>query len=65
MDDVLRVLDGRVGVCNRAGLLVGVGSASKQPSTMHETAIPGCVLAIGRVRGWIGAGKFYIWVARI
>ena len=56
---MLRVLDRRV------GLLVGVGSTSKQPSTMHETAIPGCALAIGWVRGWIGMGKFYIWVARI
>ena len=45
-----------------AGLLGGLGGASKQPSTMQETAILGCALAVGRVRGWFGAGKKYIRV---
>ena len=39
-----------------------VGGVSKQPSTMQETAITGCLLAVGRVRGWFGVGKKYIWV---
>jgi hypothetical protein len=34
-----------------------VGGTSKQPSTMQETAITGWPLAVGRVRGWFGAGK--------
>ena len=54
---MLRVPDGRAGVCNRVGLLVGVGSASKQTSTMQETAITGGALAVGRARGGLGQGK--------
>ena len=57
-----RVPDGRAEVCNRAGLLGRVGGVSKQPSTMQETAITECPLAVGQVRGWFGAGKKYIWV---
>jgi hypothetical protein len=49
-------------LCNGAGRVWGT---SKQPSTMQETAIPGCVLAVGRLRGWFGVGKKNIWVARI
>ena len=37
-----------------------VGDASKQPSTMQETAILGCALAVGRDWGWFGAGKKHI-----
>ena len=57
-----RVPDRRVGVCNRVGLLVGVGSTSKQ--CMKQPS-QGCMLTIEQVRGWIRVGKFYIWVARI
>ena len=57
MNDVPRVPDGRVGVCNRVGLLVGVGSASKQTSTMQGTAITGGALAVGQARGGLGWGK--------
>jgi len=54
-------MDGwRMMLCNRAGRVWGT---SKQPSTMQETAIPGCVLAVGRL--WFGVGKKYIWVAKI
>ena len=43
-----------MGVCNRVGLLVGVGSTSKQTSTMQETAITGGALAVGQARGGLG-----------
>ena len=54
----------------RIGLLEGrevgwVGGASKQPSTMQETAITGDALAVGRARGGLGRGKIYIWVDSI
>ena len=62
MVDLPKVPDGRAG-SNRQGRAVGrVGGASKQLSTMQETAILGCALAVGRVRGWFGVGKKYIWV---
>ena len=38
-----------------AGMLVG--GASKQPSTMQETAITGYALAVGRAGGGLGRGK--------
>ena len=57
-----RVPDGRVRSSRWGGAVGWVGGTSKQLSTMQETAILGCALAVGRVRGWFGAGKKYIWV---
>jgi hypothetical protein len=34
-----------------------VRGASKQPSTMQETATTGYALAVGRARGGLGRGK--------
>jgi len=48
-----------------AGNVGWVGGASKQPSTMQETAITGYALAVGRARGGLGRGKIYIWVDSI
>ena len=62
MVDLPRVPDGRAGSNRWGGAAGRVGDASKQLSTMQETAIPGCPLAVGRVRGWFWAGKIYIWV---
>ena len=42
-----------------------VGGASKQLSTMRETAITGYALAVGRARGSLGWGKLYIRVDSI
>jgi len=42
-----------------------VGGASKQPSTMQETAIAGYALTVGRARGGLGRGKIYNWVDSI
>jgi len=42
-----------------------VGGASKQLSTMQETAITGYALAVGRARGGLGRGKLYIRVDSI
>jgi hypothetical protein len=49
-------MGGRVCVIGQ-GCWGWVGGVSKQPSTMQETAITGCPLAVGRVSGWFGAGK--------
>ena len=63
MVDLPKVLDGRAGSNRQGGAVGRVGGTSKQLSTMQEIAILGCALAVGRVRGWFGAGKKYIWVA--
>ena len=62
MVDLPKVPDGRAGSNRQGGAVGWVGGASKQLSTMQETAILGCALAVGQVRGWFGAGKKYIWV---
>ena len=46
--------------CPRGGNVGWVGGASKQPSTMQETAIPGYALAVGQARGGLGRGKIII-----
>ena len=47
------------------GLPEGRWGASKQLSTMRETAITGYALAVGRARGGLGRGKLYIRVDSI
>ena len=55
--DLPRVPDGRAG-SSRWGRAVGqVGGTSKQLSTMQETAILGCTLAVQRVGGYLRQGK--------
>ena len=54
--------DGRAG-SSRWGRAVGwVGGTGKQLSTMQETAILGCALAVGWVGGLFEAGKKQSWV---
>ena len=42
-----------------------VGGASKQLSTIQETAITGYALTVGQARGGLGWGKLYIRVDSI
>ena len=62
MVDLPRVPDERVGSNRWGGAAGQVGDVSKQLSTIQETAILGCPLAVGWVGGWFRAGKKYIWV---
>ena len=57
-----RVSDGRAGSSRWGGAVGRVGGTGKQLSTMQETAILGCALAVGQVGGLFGAGKKHIWV---
>ena len=43
--------------CSRGKNVGWVGAASKQLSTMQETAITGYALAVGQARGGLGRGK--------
>jgi hypothetical protein len=52
-----RVPDEGLGCVIGQGCWGWVGDASKQPSTMQETAILGCMLTVGQDWGWFGAGK--------
>jgi len=48
--------------CIIGGTVGQVGGTSKQLSIMQETAILGCALTVGWVKGWFGVGEKYIRV---